>query len=439
MQEQQASGLDTRAMLPVYSCIFMLAAELFLPWFSMPVLKYYDLETAYTLWNLKTGLGNLQYAVESGGKLSMPLLTVSEVAKIQTRISFLQAGAVLSGIFLVAAIAIVLKKKEKSVRFIRISMTVVLFFSIVTMITLIQGNSFLNLKMGRKMNFVNFTIHSYLQLTAYPYAQFMLAIVMIALAGRFLNIKRDFTGVMSRKKKEDKRLGKRTRLAALLIIIGIPSCIFFGIFFLNNRSTTFISLCIIVLSMVPFFMIFEDRKPQARELILIAVMAALAVVGRVAFFMIPQFKPVSAIVIITGVGLGAEAGFLTGAVAGFVSNFFFGQGPWTPWQMFAFGIIGFLAGVLFQGREKRFRSSRIALSIYGGIATFIIYGLIMDTSSLLTFAGDFKWETLLAIYISGIPFNFIHGVSTIVFLFVLAKPMEMKLERIKKKYGILEV
>ena len=86
-------------------------------------------------------------------------------------------------------------------------------------------------------------------------------------------------------------------------------------------------------------MIFEDRKPQAREVLLIAVMAAIAVVGRMAFFMLPQFKPVTAIVIITGISLGAEAGFLTGAVAGFVSNFFFGQGPWTPWQMFAFGII----------------------------------------------------------------------------------------------------
>ena len=92
--------------------------------------------------------------------------------------------------------------------------------------------------------------------------------------------------------------------------------------------------------MLPFFLVFENRRPQAREVVVIAVMAALAVAGRAAFFMLPQFKPTAAIVIIAGVGLGAEAGFLTGALAGFVSNFFFGQGPWTPWQMFAFGIPG---------------------------------------------------------------------------------------------------
>ena len=83
--------------------------------------------------------------------------------------------------------------------------------------------------------------------------------------------------------------------------------------------------------MLPFFMVFEDRRPQAREVVIIAAMAGLGVAGRVAFFMVPQFKPAAAVVIISGVCLGGEAGFLTGALVGFVSNFFFGQGPWTPW------------------------------------------------------------------------------------------------------------
>ena len=100
--------------------------------------------------------------------------------------------------------------------------------------------------------------------------------------------------------------------------------------------------------MIPFFMVFESRKPKARELIIISVLCAIAVSGRTAFFMTPQFKPVVAIVIISGVCFGGEAGFLVGAMTGFVSNFFFGQGPWTPWQMFCFGIIGFLAGILYK-------------------------------------------------------------------------------------------
>jgi hypothetical protein len=82
-------------------------------------------------------------------------------------------------------------------------------------------------------------------------------------------------------------------------------------------------------------------------MVIIAVLCGIAVAGRAAFFMLPQFKPVVAIVIIAGASLGAESGFIVGALSGFVSNFIFGQGPWTPWQMFAFGMIGFIAGLLF--------------------------------------------------------------------------------------------
>lgn len=230
-----------------------------------------------------------------------------------------------------------------------------------------------------------------------------------------------------------------------LILVAIPFVIFFGIFFLNDRSEIFIALCIIGLAMIPFFMVFEERKPQAREILLIAVMAAIAVVGRMAFFMIPQFKPMAAVVILAGVGLGAEAGFLTGAMAGFVSNFFFGQGPWTPWQMFSFGIIGFLAGILFRDPKKRSGSRKkewkhkILLCVYGGLSVLIIYGLLMDTASVTMVGQDLSWQAFAASYATGFPFNVIHAVSTVIFLFFMAVPMERKLDRIRKKYGILEV
>ena len=108
-----------------------------------------------------------------------------------------------------------------------------------------------------------------------------------------------------------------------------------------------VALLIIVGTMIPFFAVFERRRSQARELVVLATLSALAVAGRVAFFFLPQFKPVCAIVVIAGACFGGESGFLVGAVAGFVSNFFFGQGPYTPWQMFCFGIVGFVAGLLF--------------------------------------------------------------------------------------------
>ena len=185
-------------------------------------------------------------------------------------------------------------------------------------------------------------------------------------------------------------------------------------------------------------MVFEHRKPQARELIVIAVMSAIAVVGRVAFFMLPQFKPMVAIVMITGICLGAEAGFLTGAMAGFVSNFFFGQGPWTPWQMFAYGVIGFLSGILFKGKRKKYANNPWILCSFGGFCAMIIYGILLDTSTVFTFGDEFSISMLKAVYISGVPFNVIHGVSTIIFLFVLYPAISKKLNRIKVKYGMIE-
>lgn len=224
-------------------------------------------------------------------------------------------------------------------------------------------------------------------------------------------------------------------LSAMLICIIIPATIALGIFVLDDRKYYFISLLIILYSILPFFIVFEKRKPQARELIVIAVLVAIAVAGRAAFFMVPQFKPVVAIVIIAAVCLGAEAGFLIGVTTGFVSNFFFGQGPWTPWQMFCFGIIGFIAGLLFQkGWLKR---SKLSLCLFGGLATFIIYGGIINIGSLLMFTAQFSWSALLATYVSAFWFDLIHAVATVVFLYVLSKPMIEKLDRIKVKYGLV--
>ena len=163
----------------------------------------------------------------------------------------------------------------------------------------------------------------------------------------------------------------------------------------------------------------------------------MGVAGRVAFFMLPQFKPVIAIVIISGVAFGGEAGFLVGAMTAFVSNMFFGQGPWTPWQMFAFGIIGFLAGVLF--RKGILRRSRAALCMFGGFSTFAIYGLIMNTSTLFTYQTNPTLSMLWPAILQGLPFDLVHGLATAVFLFIIARAMLEKLDRIKQKYGLVDI
>lgn len=238
------------------------------------------------------------------------------------------------------------------------------------------------------------------------------------------------------KEQSVNKLSKRTIFSAFLILIMIPLTILFGMTVLEDRKYYFISMLIILYTMGPFFMIFEHRKPKARELMVLAVLVAIAVAGRSAFFMLPQFKPVVAIVIITGVCLGAEAGFLVGSLTGFVSNFFFGQGPWTVWQMFCFGIIGFLAGILF--KKGLLKKTRPWLCLFGGIATLVIYGGIINIGTMLMSMGKFTWEGLITFYISGFPFDIIHAIATIFFLFILSKPMMEKIERVKIKYGLIE-
>lgn len=232
------------------------------------------------------------------------------------------------------------------------------------------------------------------------------------------------------------RLTKRTVLSVIVILILIPLTIYFGTLYLDGRKYYFISLLIILETMVPFIILFEKKKPQARELVTISVLCAIAVAGRAAFFMTPQFKPTVALVIIAGVCLGGETGFLVGAVTAFVSNFFFGQGPWTPWQMFALGIIGFLAGVLFGcGYLKK---TRAVLCIFGAVSTFVIYGGIMNPSSVIMWQEKVNLAMIKAAFISGAPFDLVHSASTAFFLWFISEPMIEKLDRIKVKYGLIE-
>ena len=236
--------------------------------------------------------------------------------------------------------------------------------------------------------------------------------------------------------KHKGKLSKRTIASMFLILILIPVTIWIGITLFDDRKYFVISLAIAVYCMLPFFLIFEGRKPQARELLTIAVLVAIAVAGRAAFFMVPSFKPVVAVTIISAVCFGAESGFLVGALSMLSSNMLFGQGPWTPWQMFAAGIIGFLAGILFQ--KGWFKARKISLCIYGFLATVFIYGGIMNPASLVMTSYAITKRNLLAIYMSGLPVDLVHASATVIFLWIASKPMIEKLERIKVKYGMIE-
>lgn len=231
------------------------------------------------------------------------------------------------------------------------------------------------------------------------------------------------------------KIPKRTAAAAAMILFAVPITIFVGVVYLNDQKYLFISLLVMLECMLPFFLVFEGRKPRARELVIIAVMCTIAVVGRTAFYMLPQFKPVVALVIISGVAFGGESGFLVGAVTMLVSSFVFQFGAWTPWQMFCAGIIGFLAGILF--RKGLLSRNRGALCIFGFISTIVIYGGIINFGSAIMAHADMNLETILSFYVTGFPFDIVHALSTVVFLYFCAEPMLEKLDRIKVKYALI--
>lgn len=225
----------------------------------------------------------------------------------------------------------------------------------------------------------------------------------------------------------------RLKVAAMLIVIIFPCILVVGLLF-GDRNYAITSPIILLLSMFPFIFEFEKRRPKAQELVPIAVMAALAAIGRFAFAALPQFKPIIAIIIITALAFGPEAGFLTGAVAMLASNFFFGQGPWTPWQMYCCGIIGFLAGLLGQ---NGFLKHKWSICLFGFLSGYI-YGMIIDIWTVSVFTSQITWQSILAIYASGFYFNTILAIATAFFLFVLERPIIKKLERIKIKFGLIE-
>ncbi len=236
--------------------------------------------------------------------------------------------------------------------------------------------------------------------------------------------------------KQERKLSKRTIAAAIIILLLIPITLFVGITYLGGKKYYFIALLILIQCMAPFFLLFEGRKPQARELVIIAVLCAIAVAGRAAFFMLPQFKPVMALCIIAGVAFGGETGFLVGAMTMLASNMFFSQGPWTPWQMFAMGIIGFLAGILF--RKGLLRRTKASLATFGLLVAIVIYGGIMNPAGALMWSTELNWGVILTYYISGLPMDLIQGIATFLFLWYAGEPMLEKLDRIKVKYGLVE-
>ena len=190
------------------------------------------------------------------------------------------------------------------------------------------------------------------------------------------------------------------------------------------------TLLVTLLSLILFSCGFERRKTGSRRMILVSVMTALSVLGRFVFAAIPAFKPITAVVVITAIYLGSEAGFLTGALSALISNFYFGQGPWTPFQMLSWGLIGLLAGFL----NRPLRRSRVALTLYGVFAG-MAYSFIMDIWTVLWYNGDFNSALYAAALARALPYTVVYAASNVIFLNLLSRPFGEKLDRVRIKYG----
>lgn len=207
---------------------------------------------------------------------------------------------------------------------------------------------------------------------------------------------------------------------------------------LGLAQSALLMLAVVALVIALFFAGYERSKPALRQIMPTLVLAALAAAGRLLFAPIPDFKPVSAIAIIAGAALGRRPGFMVGALAALTSNFFLGQGMWTPWQMYAWGIVGYLGGVaadagVFTGRNGAVRKSALVVA---GVLSAAVYAAIINAYDIIGFVQPLTWAGAIARVASALPFDLMHAFATCVFLVLLYRPWTVRIDRVVRKYGL---
>lgn len=227
---------------------------------------------------------------------------------------------------------------------------------------------------------------------------------------------------------------KKSHIATLLVfLVLIPVTLFLGTR-LPGRAYYITGTLMILELMLPFFMAFEGRKPQARELVLIAVMCAIAIAARAAI-PIPNFKAIFAVIMLAGIAFGPESGFMVGAISAFASNFFYGQGAHTPWQMMAFGAGGMLAGFCFA--KNRLQKTPSVMAAFGFFSVVLWVGPLLDVSSVFLMITKISLSSAIVVMLSGLPVNLAQGVCTALVLLLFGKPLLDRLDRVQRKYGML--
>ena len=175
---------------------------------------------------------------------------------------------------------------------------------------------------------------------------------------------------------------------------------------------------------------YERSRPPSQVVALVAALAALAIAGRIAFAAFPNVKPTTDIVVFAGYALGPAPGFAVGALAGLVSNFWFGQGPWTPWQMAGWGMCGVMGAALALGTRNAGRLSLAAVCALAGIA----YGVLLNFSLMATYGGDLTLARFLTLEARAIPFDLAHVAGNVAFALLAGPAMVRMLTRFRQRF-----
>jgi Prenyltransferase and squalene oxidase repeat len=193
------------------------------------------------------------------------------------------------------------------------------------------------------------------------------------------------------------------------------------------------SFAVLALALAAGFAWYERAHPSSRVLALVATLAALAALGRVAFAPLPNVKPTTDIVLLSGFALGGAPGFAVGAIAALASNLFYGQGPWTPWQMGAWGVVGLVGAAL--GAATGRRLGRVPLAVACGAAG-LLYGAILDYSTWVTFSGARTLNGYLAFSATSLSFNIAHAVGNVVFCLAFGPAFVRALLRFRERFEV---
>lgn len=207
--------------------------------------------------------------------------------------------------------------------------------------------------------------------------------------------------------------------------------------FLRPDDYLWLSFILALFSTVFLLIRFERRKMEARELVLLAILASIAAVGRIPFASIPSVQPTTFVIMMSGYVFGAESGFIIGSVAALASNMILGQGPWTLWQMVAWGLVGYSAGLMQKTKIMNTTGGRIIFGIIWGF----LFGWIMNIWGLFAFTqggNAVNMKSLLTYFAGSALFDSMHALSNVFFLIVFGNNWLKILTRFKRKYGLLE-